>query len=437
MSVAKAEAMRLPLGLARLPIYYGWVNLAVAALAMVGTLPGRTQGLGLITEALLKDLQLDRVQFAQINLWATLLGALFCFGVGRLLDRVGSRAVLTAVVVALGAVVLLMSGARAVFWLAVLITLTRGLGQSALSVVSLAMVGQWFARRLSLAMGVYAVVMSIGFMIAFPIVGAAAVGAGWRAAWGGIGVALLLGLAPLSWLLARNRPEACGLALDGEEQTVTQQARPRDEARIFAAAANDFTLWQALRTPAFWVFALGSSVYGLIASGIALFNESILAERGFDAGTYHRTLAITALTALAGNFLGGWITTKWAINRLMTLAMALLMGSLAWLPRVTTQLHVILYAVVMGLAGGFVIVIFFAFWGRAFGRTHLGKIQGAAQSLTVLASAIGPLLLAQCAAWTGSYAMVFYALALVVAMLGLGAWFVPIPNDKSFKVSAG
>lgn len=435
MNVAKVELMRLPLGLARLPVYYGWVNLSVAALAMVGTLPGRTQGLGLITEALLKDLQLDRVQFAQINLWATLLGALFCFGVGRLIDRVGSRAVLTAVVVTLGAVVLLMSGAHGVFSLAVLITLTRGLGQSALSVVSLAMVGQWFARRLSLAMGVYAVVMSIGFMIAFPVVGAAVVGAGWRAAWGGIGVAMLLGLAPLGWLLVRNRPEACGLSLDGEKQAAEPQSGVNTEG-VLAEAANDFTLSQALRTPAFWVFALGSSVYGLIASGIALFNESILAERGFDAGTYHRTLAITALTALVGNFLGGWITTKWAMNRLMAVAMALLMGSLAALPHVTTQLPVVSYAVVMGLAGGFVIVIFFSFWARAFGRTHLGKIQGAAQSLTVLASAIGPLLLAQCAAWTGSYAMVFYALALVVAMLGLGAWFVPVPARQRLQTGA-
>src|SRR5947209_15707257 len=89
-------------------VYYGWANLSVAALAMVGTLPGRTQGLGLITEPLLKDLQLDRVLFAQINLWATLLGSLFCLGIGRLLDRVGSRIILTIVALMLGAVVLLM-----------------------------------------------------------------------------------------------------------------------------------------------------------------------------------------------------------------------------------------------------------------------------------------------------------------------------------------
>ena len=30
---------------------------------------------------------------------------------------------------------------------------------------------------------------------------------------------------------------------------------------------GDHTLWQALSTPAFWVVALASSVYGLIASG--------------------------------------------------------------------------------------------------------------------------------------------------------------------------
>jgi MFS family permease len=361
------------------------------------------------------------VLFAQINLWATLVGALFCFGVGRLIDRAGSRAVLTTVVVALGAVVLLMSGARGVLWLAVLITLTRGFGQSALSVASLTMVGQWFVRRLSLAMGVYTVVMSVGFMIAFPTVGAVVLGSGWRAAWGGVGGVLLLGLAPLSWLLVRHTPESSGLTLDGETAVNQQPDEP----------ISGFTLWQALRHHAFWVFALASSVYGLIASGIALFNESILAERGFNAGMYHRTLVITALTALAGNFLGGWLANKWTMNRLMTLAMALLAGSLVALPHVRTEWHVVAYAVVMGVAGGFVIVLFFSFWSRAFGRAHLGKIQGAAQSLTVLASAIGPLLLAECVARTGSYAMMFYALSLIVAALGISAWFVAIPNQHN------
>ena len=140
MNSLRAEMRRPTVGPFALPFYYGWVNLWVAALAMVGTLPGRTQGLGLITEPLLADLQIDRVLFARINLWATLIGALFCLGIGRLIDRFGSRMVLTVVAVALAAVVLLMSGAKGVAWLALLITLTRGLGQSALSVISITIV---------------------------------------------------------------------------------------------------------------------------------------------------------------------------------------------------------------------------------------------------------------------------------------------------------
>ena len=164
----------------RVRVYYGWVVLGVAALAMVGTLPGRTQGLGLITEPLLRSLDLNRVAYAQINLVATLVGALGCFGVGRLLDRYGSRGVLTAISLLLGVVVVAMSQAVGFVALLVFVTLTRALGQSALSVVSLAMVGKWFRRRLTKAMAIYALAMSVGFMIAFPLVGAVVLSHGWR-----------------------------------------------------------------------------------------------------------------------------------------------------------------------------------------------------------------------------------------------------------------
>ncbi|HKG46989.1 MAG TPA: MFS transporter [Pyrinomonadaceae bacterium] len=398
-----------------LPFYYGWVHVFIAALAMVGTLPGRTQGLGLITEPLLRDLQIDRVYFARINLWATLIGALFSIGVGRLIDRFGSRIVLTVVAVSLAFVVFGMSATRDVAAIAIFITLTRGFGQSALSVVSITMVGQWFVRRLNLAMAVYTVALSIGFMLAFPLIGSIVLSKGWRTAWWIIGLVLLLGLAPLALLLVRRSPESVSIDPDGEPTELSHDL------------PDDYTLSEALCTPGFWVFGIASAVYGLIASGIALFNESILAERRFDASTYHRSLIIVALTSLVGNFLGGWIASKWQMNRLLSVAMILLAGSLAALPHVSTQTHVAIYAAVMGLAGGFVIVIFFSFWSAAYGRQHLGKIQGAAQALTVIASALGPLVLAETVSRTGSYATIFYSLTVVVMVLALLAWFVKVP----------
>jgi MFS family permease len=409
---------------ARKSFYYGWTNLAVGALAMVATLPGRTQGLGLVTEPLIADVGIDRVSYAEVNLWATLLGAAFCLPFGRLLDRFGSRAVLTAILAALGATVMVMSASKGLPSLFVTVTLTRGLGQSALSVASLALVGMWFGRRLNVAMGIYSLLVGMGFIAAFPAVGRAVLSAGWRPAWFGIGLVQVAILVPLAWFLVRDKPEKEGLALDGE-------AREAERELV------DLSFSDALRSPAFWMFALSSSLFGLVYSGIALFNQSILEERGFDASTYHQVLVISTLLGLAANFGGGFLATRYSIQRVMGIGMAVLALALLALPFVETYAHVVFYAAAMGIAGGVVTVVFFSVWGQAFGRRHLGRIQGSAQMMTVFASAIGPLLLAMTLESTGSYDSIFYLLAAAVVVLGVGCWTVSLPNREPELAAGG
>lgn len=423
----KAGSPSLPAARASGGIYYGWVVLGVAAAAMVGTLPGRTQGLGLITEPLMRDVGVDRVQYAQINLMATLAGAIFCLGIGKLVDRRGSRIVLTSIAVALGVVVLTMSRVNGAAMLLVLVTLTRGLGQSALSIVSLAMVGKWFRRQLTKAMAIYALVMSVGFMLAFPLVGAIVSASGWRTAWASIGIALVFGLAPLAWVFDRSTPQAIGLEVDGGAGS--------DAGETPASAS--MSLIEALRTPAFWVVALASAAYGLIASGIGLFNESILAERGFPPAIYYNALAVTAITALAGNFAAGWFADRGSLRHVLLAALAILSAGLVALVHVTSIPQVMMQAVAMGIGGGFVTVVFFSFFGRAYGPAELGRIQGGAQAMTVLASAVGPLLLALCVEWTGSYGASFYALAAAVAALAVAALVVPMPAGAEPQLAAG
>jgi len=402
--------------------YYGWIVLGVSTLAMIGTLPGRTQGLGLITEPLLRDLAISRVTFAQINLVATLVGSLFCIGIGKLIDRTGSRIVLTVTALALGLTVLGMSQVSGALAMLAAVTLTRGFGQSALSVVSLAMIGKWFRRRLTLAMAIYALAMSIGFMAAFPLVGAIVQSAGWRTAWAAIGLALVFGLAPIAWIFDRSTPESIGVEVDGEGAT-------EEEPEISRVHA---TLGDALRSPAFWVFAMASSIYGLVASGIGLLNESILVERGFTPDVYYQALAVTAITGLAGNFAAGALAGRargraTSLRTILVTALLVLAAGLTALAHVTTVAQVMAQAVAMGVAGGFIMVVFFSFWGRAYGRMHLGRIQGAAQAMTVVASAVGPLFLAMWSETTGSYAVAFYVLAVVAVALAIAAAAVPVP----------
>jgi MFS family permease len=410
-------------------VYYGWIVLLIAAAAMVGTLPGRTQGLGLVTESLLADLKIGRVDYAQLNLWATLLGASGALGVGRFVDRFGSRAVLAAVAAALGVNVVLMSRVTTFMELAAAVTLTRALGQSALSVVSIAMVGQWFVRRIDIAMAIYSVALSIGFMVAFPLVGSLVQSRGWRIAWFAVGAAILALLVPLALLFVRRNPESMGLVADGmdpEPEPRTQNQHPEPSTQN--PEPPGYTLHDALRTSAFWVFAIGASLYGLVASGIGLFNESILSERGLGPNVYYQTLVVTAMTGLAGNFIGGWLARFVPLNRLMAISLLILAAGLLALPHVNSVAQAMGWAVMMGLGGGLVMVLFFSVWPRIYGRRQLGRIQGVAQAMTVLASAVGPLPLAACVEMTGSYSAMFYVLAATVGVSAVAAAAVEMPQ---------
>ncbi len=376
---------------------------------MVATFPGRTHGLGLVTEPLLSELQIDRLLFAQINLWATLLGAAFCSPAGWATDRFGVRRVTVAMLLATGASAAALGfTSSALAPLLLILTLTRGFGQSALSVCSITAMGKWFTHRSGPAMGWYAFLMGILFASAFGVVGYLVREQGWRVAWFIVAAVVVVVVVPLVVVFL---PE------NSTTKPVVTAARP----------AIGLSLRDALRTQAFWVFAGSTALYGLVSSGLGLFQQAVLAERGFDQQTYHHLLVGSSLVSLAAQLACGWLSLRVAVGRLTGVALLLHALALAWLPFVVTRMELWCFAILMGAAGGVVVVVFFAVWGQLFGPAHLGRIQAAAQMLTVLASAVGPLVFAQCHALKGSYAPVLFALAFVALLFAVAAWRVRLP----------
>jgi MFS family permease len=402
---------------ARLPLYYGWVSVVVAATAMSATLPGRTHGLGMISKPLTEDatLGVDELAFSGINFWAVLIGSALCLPVGRCIDRLGARSVLVGVVGGLALAVLGMSGASTAAMLFITLVLVRGLGQGALSLVSMALVGKWFTRRLGPAMGVFTVLLAVGFIAGTVGLGEAVKAYGWRSAWAGLGWLLLLGLAPFSWLLTRSTPEAIGLEVEGT--SVADRV-----------TATDLSLGTALRTPAFWAFTLATALFNLVWSAITLFNESILAEHGLDKDTFILVMAVLVFIGLPTNLLAGWLAARWSMGRLLAIGMAVLAVSLTAFPWVANREQAVGYAAGMGIAGGIITVVFFAIYGHAFGRRDLGAIQAVVQVISVFASAFGPLLLTVLRSRTGFYNTLFPIWAGIAAVLCVCCWAVRLPR---------
>jgi MFS family permease len=402
-----------PEGLSILPL---GSMVVLSAVAMAGTLPGRTHGLGLITEGLLTDIMMARSDFATLNLVATLIGALFCWPCGWLLDRLGMRITSAGVLALLGISTLGIAATHSVPMLWIWVTLTRGFGQSMLSVVSLTLVGKAsVGPRQPYAMAGYALLVSLLFIAAFSIMGIVIPAAGWRVAWQGLGWTVLI-LAPLFALLV---------------------VEPRRDGAVKARPTGDniasATVSQALASPAFWVFALTSSLYALVSSGLSLFNQSILAERNFEAGVFYTLLSISTFAGLVSNLASGWLARHVSYSRLMAASMALYTLALLAFPFVDQLWQVYAYGIAMGLCGGVVTVVFFGVWSHAYGRDHLGKIQGIAQAATVLASALGPLVFAECLRYFGSYTPAFWIIAPCVGLLGIAAWLVQTPRAVAGK----
>lgn len=202
-----------------------------------------------------------------------------------------------------------------------------------------------------------------------------------------LAMALLIIVAPLA-LLALRSPKV----------------RSTDEPDTQSHGSNQFTLADALRTRAFWVFAGAAAAFNLVSSGLGLFNEAVLKERGFDQRTFHIFLVVSTLMSLAGQFACGWLTRRCRYQTLRFFALLVYAAGLGLIAVVSRHWQLWYLAVLIGSAGGMIIVVFFSVWSDLFGQRHLGRIQGAAQMLTVLSSGLGPLLFAKCVEITGSYA---------------------------------
>jgi MFS family permease len=372
----------------------------------------------LIKEAVRADLRIGDLEFNTLNFWAIVLGAIVVLPVGRLIDRFGSRTALVAVAGALGVSVILMSRVSDRTSFFVTLTLVRGLGQGALSVVSIALVGKWFKRRAGPAMGLFTVLLSLGFTVPIFAVSAAVNDLGWRMAWTWVGYSVL-GLVPLGGLLARSSPESCGITPD-EDPDPGQ-----------ASLAPSVTLRTAVRTPAFWAFTLAASIFNLVFSALTLDNELLLTEHGLDGSQANGlVLGVLVFSGLPANIVAGWLAHRRPMGKLLAIGMAAFTGSLMMFPAVHSIGMAAGYATLLGISGGIITVIYFAVYGHTYGRGHLGAIQATVQVLSVLASASGPVALAFCRQMTGGTSLFFAVFAAIGLVLTIWVWIVPAPASR-------
>lgn len=425
-----------PFSPAKFPIFYGWAILVASILGVLTSIPGQTIGVSVFTDHLIAATGLSRLQLANAYLVGTLTsGCLLPFG-GKLLDRLGARQIVVLAAVGLGITLcylagcdrlsrflshLLPFGAKPIA--AVLLVLgfvsLRFCGQGMLTMTSRTTLGKWFERRRGQVSGLEGIFVAFGFAIAPYWLSKAIAAVGWRGTWLILAAIIGLGMSSVGWLLFRDNPEECNLSMDGEPASGLDRAishtvdgQINDQRQQPAEPLWGLTRRQAMGTVIFWAATLAFAAQALSVTGITFHIVSIGAESGLAEPDIVKIFVPKAVFSTAVGFVIGLLCDRIRLQFIFMFMMVFQAMGIAAMANLAIPGMFALAVVGLGVSMGCFATLTTVVLPRFFGRAHLGAISGVQMMMIVIGSAIGPSLLANFEAVTGSYAGGLYTCCL-------------------------
>jgi MFS transporter, ACS family, hexuronate transporter len=353
------------------------------------------QVLGILAPTLQREIGWSETDYGDIVSWFSLAYALGFLGVGRLIDRLGTRRGFAMAIVTWSAAAMAHALARTTAGFSAA-RFALGIGESGNFPGAIKAVAEWFPRReRALATGIFNAGSNVGAILTPLLVPAIVVRAGWQAAFlvtGAIGFVWLIAW----WWLYRSPTQQSRLSA-AEAAWIRQDEAPAGPATTVS--------WRALlRRRAVWAFIIGkfltdpiwwfylywlpkylSAVHDVTLTGLALplvviylvadvgsigggWLSSHLLARGWSLGAARRTAMLVCALAIVPSVTLGRAESLWPAIALVALAAAAHQGWSANLFTLTSDLFPPgAVASVVGL-GGFAGAIGGVLFQRATGR---------------------------------------------------------------------
>jgi MFS family permease len=376
------------------------------ALTYVLTAPGQTATVSVLIGPLVEDLGVSRTLISTAYLIGTVAGSAALPLVGRAMDRRGARPVLLVVGAVFGAVLVALSTVSGIVGLTAGFVGIRFAGQGALTLVATTLVAYHVERRLGTAIGIVTAVGSAGISLVPIALEALVAEHGFRTAWLVQGVVVWVLILPIALLGVPRRRRHSDPDAAGSERT----AQPAGSSRA------------ASRVPMFWVLSGGIGVLSLVGTALTFHQVDVLGERGLTSAEAAATFLPQTLAGLSCTLLIGMLLDRISPRPVMIGSMLLLTATLVAGGYIGPGWGAVLYGVALGAAGNSFRTVEAAALPRYFGTASIGEIRGIVHTVAVVASAVGPVLLAVGHQAVGSYRPLL--LALTVLPLGLLAAIV-------------
>ncbi|MFC2016358.1 MFS transporter [Chloroflexota bacterium] len=360
--------------------------------------------------------------------------------VGPLVDRFGPKKLMLIGIsmVSVGFVVLSFVNSLLTYYLVYVVLLALGFN-TGFFIASQTAVGNWFIKKRALALGILTTAFGFGGGIMSPVIARLILNYGWRSAAVILGIGMAaIGLPPA--LAVRHRPEQYGYLPDGET-TKADNSQPRyqekdsqSEVPIRATTMVDssqevnFTVWEALRTPAFWMLSVAFALRTFAVSAVVVHQIPLLTDRGINEQTAAGVLGLMALMSVPGRLLFGFLGDRFNKRYLLAVTYILQALGLFILLKAQSIVQLYLFTLVFGLGWG-APVLLLAIRGDYFGRKHFGTIAGVQQSVIAIGTIIGPIFAGWVFDISQSYEVAFTAFIISVSIGAVICFFAKPPKS--------
>ena len=346
---------------------------------------------------------------------------------GWVIDRFGAQGVIRTGVVVFGIGFMLLSQIETLLgFYGAFIVVALGASLGGFFPLNVALI-HWFERKRARALSS----MQFGFAlggIAMPAVAWSLATFGWRPTAFASGVIIIIVGFPLS-LVMRRRPEDFGERVDGDPAPEPPSASATAEP---APPTRDFTAREALRTPAFWLLALGHGFALFVVSAVNVHAITHMKEGlGYSLEAASLVILVQTLSQIGGIAAGWFVGDRYDKSMLSAACMFMHMAGLLALTYAVNHAMVIAFAVMHGFGWGLRGPFMQALRADYFGRSAIGMILGLSFMIVVLGQIGGGMISGILADATGNYRAGFTVVALLA---GLGSVFFLIAKKPVLPI---
>ena len=406
----------------RLPVYYGWVVFALANLPSFGARPVASVAvLSVFVIPMTEQFEWSRGLFSGAVSLGAVFGLVMSPFAGQLIDRYGSGVIVAGCSAVVGVCALGIAAVSQAWTFYAIYVPGRAVFSSPLELSTTTAISNWFIRRRPMALAWFGAVQGVGLGL-LPLAAALIIDSlGWRSAWVTLGVfTIATGILPPLLLMAR-RPEDMGLAPDPAPAASDPPAQsvPTSRGDSDVWRDTDYTVREALRTPAFWILAFFSMVGFTAQAGVSLHQTAHYVDAGVPQGLAALVATAFALGQIPGGVVWAAVGRRMPVRLMLTVSAAWVTGGVLGIGFTDTLGWGIFYGFLFGAGVGGMHTLLRLAWADYYGRVHLGAIRGLTLPAQIGGQAIGPVVSGFMFDATGGYRGPFVILGAAVALAAL------------------